>query len=46
MMAACAYRGELLGLMAIHLIILAANKVQPDLTGLIDLYFDCVGALE
>ncbi len=27
--AACAYRWELLGLMAIHLILLAANKAQP-----------------
>lgn len=30
---ACAYRGELLGLMAIHLILLAANMVEPRLAG-------------
>jgi hypothetical protein len=44
--AACAYRGELLGLMAIHLILLAANKVRPDLEGTVDVFSDCVGALE
>ena len=31
--AASAYRGELLGLLAIHLILLAANNVQQDLRG-------------
>ena len=33
--AACSYRGELLGLMAIHLILLAINEVNPGLTGLV-----------
>ena len=28
-----AYRGELLGLMAVHLLLLSANKVQPNLRG-------------
>jgi hypothetical protein len=42
---ACAYRGELLGLMAIHLILLAINKVHPDLPGNMQIYSDCLGAL-
>jgi hypothetical protein len=44
-----AYRGELLGLMAIHLILLAVNKVSPDLTGSITVYSDCeraIGSIE
>ena len=45
-MTACAYRGELLELMAIHLILLAANKVRPGLVGSVDIFSDCVGALE
>ena len=44
--AACAYLGKLLGLMAIHLILLAANIVRPDLEGSIEVHSDCVGALE
>ena len=44
-MAACAYRGELLGLMAIHLLLLAANKVNPHLTGHARIISDCLGAL-
>ena len=43
--AASAYRGELLGLLAIHLILLAANKVQQDLRGLVRNYSNCLGAL-
>jgi len=31
--SACAYRGELVGLLAIHLILLSGNKVNPSLTG-------------
>jgi hypothetical protein len=46
MSVACAYRGKLLGLMAIHLIILAANKVRPNLGGSVDVYSDCLGALD
>ncbi len=42
---ACSYRGELLGLMAIHLILLAINEVNPALTGLVHIYSDCLGAL-
>ena len=42
---ACAYRGELLGLMAIHLILAAANKLAPDLAGKADIYSDCLGAV-
>ena len=40
-----AYRGELMGLMAIHLILLAANEVWPDLRGSATVYSDCLGAL-
>ena len=32
-LAACTCRGELLGLLAIHLILLSVNKVYPDLEG-------------
>ena len=39
-MAACAYRGELLGLLAIHLILLAANKIDPNITGVARIYSD------
>ena len=40
-----AYRVELLGPMAIHLILLAANRVRPDLTGTVKVVLDCLGAL-
>ncbi len=40
-----AYRGELLGLMALHMILLAVNKVDPGLKGEITLHFDCLGAI-
>jgi hypothetical protein len=40
-----AYRGELLGLMALHLILLAVNTVRPDLQGTVVLHSDCLGAL-
>ena len=42
---ACAYRRELLGLMAIHLILLAANKMERRLHGCVKIYSDCLGAL-
>ena len=42
---ACAYRGELLGLLAIHLLLLAANRVDPTLTGEASVYSDCLGAI-
>ena len=42
---ACAYRGELLGLLAIHLILLAINKLRADLVGCVHIGSDCLGAL-
>ena len=42
---ACAYRGELLGLLAIHLVLLAVNKLRPDLEGRVRIVSDCLGAL-
>jgi hypothetical protein len=39
------YRGELLGLMAIHLILQAINEVTPSLRGLVSILSDCLGAL-
>ena len=44
-LAANAYRGELLGLMSIHLLLLSVNKVYPDLKGEVDIVSDCLGAL-
>ena len=41
-----AYRGELLGIMAIHLILLEVNKVSPTLQGRAQIYSDCLVALE
>ena len=43
--AACSYQGELLGLMAIHLILLSVNRIDPTLTGLAHIYLDCLGTL-
>ena len=43
---ACSYRGEHIGLMAIHLILLAKNEVNPGLCGLVHIYSDCLGALD
>ncbi len=43
---ACLYRGELLGLMAIHLILLSAIWVAPTLMGSAHIYSDCLGALD
>lgn len=40
-----AYRGELLGLMQIHLILLAVQKTTPELQGEILIYSDCLGAI-
>jgi hypothetical protein len=42
---ACSYRGELHGLMAIHLILLAVNKCNPALPGSIQIFSNCLGAL-
>ncbi len=41
-----AYRGELLGLMAVHLVLLGVNKLYLDLVGKITVYSDCDGALQ
>ena len=43
---ACAYRGELLGLMAIHLILLGINDFHKGITGSVHIFSDCLGALE
>ena len=39
------YRGELLGLMAIHLILKGVQEFNRDLQGSIHIYSDCLGAL-
>jgi hypothetical protein len=39
------YRGELLGLMAIHLIIPGINEVSQGLQGSVHILTDCFGAL-
>ena len=39
------YRGELVGLMAIHLIILATNEANAGPTGRVKIRSDCLGAL-
>jgi hypothetical protein len=41
-----AYRGELLGLMAIHLILLSENKLHSNLFGSVKIVSDCLGALK
>jgi hypothetical protein len=43
---ACSYRGELVGFMAIHLILLLINEVNRDLSGFVIIYSDCCGALD
>jgi hypothetical protein len=40
------YQGELLGLMAIHLILWGINEVHQDLEGLVHILSDCLGALD
>jgi hypothetical protein len=42
---ACSYRAELLGLMAVHLILLGINTVSPNLEGSVLIFSDCLGAL-
>lgn len=42
---ACAYRGELLGLLAIHLILLSVDTVGEGLEGTLDVYSDCMTAI-
>jgi hypothetical protein len=40
-----AYQGELLGLMAIHLLLLSVNRIHPELKGSVEIISDCLGAL-
>jgi hypothetical protein len=46
LLVANACRGELLGLMAIHLILLSINKMQQNLTGSVEIVLDCLGELK
>jgi hypothetical protein len=41
-----AYRGELLGLLAIHLILLSVNKINQHFSGSVEIVSDCLGALK
>ncbi len=43
--AANTFGGELLGLMAVHLLLLKVNTVSPGLNGWVKIYSDCLGAL-
>jgi hypothetical protein len=43
--AANAYRGELLGLMVIHLLLVSVNRVHKSLSGSAKVVSDCLGAL-
>jgi hypothetical protein len=40
-----AYWGELLHLMAVHLLLLAVDTVLPGLSGCVKIYSNCLGAL-
>ena len=40
-----AYQGELLGLMAIHLLLLSMNKIYPMLKGRVEIVLECLGAM-
>jgi hypothetical protein len=42
---ACSCHGELLHLMAIHLILLAVNKCNPDLQDSVQIFSNCLGTL-
>ncbi len=46
LLVANTYRGELLGLMAIHLILLSINKVHGDLLESVEVVSDCLEALK
>jgi hypothetical protein len=46
LLVANAYRGELLGLMAVHLILLSVNNIHPQLTGSAKVVSDYLGALK
>jgi len=41
-MAACSYGGKLLGLLAIHLVLLSINKINPTLTGSVHIFSNCL----
>ncbi len=41
-----AYRGELLGLMAIHFILLSVNKINQQFSESMEIVSDCLGALK
>jgi hypothetical protein len=41
-----AYRGELLGLMAIHLILLSVDRIHGTVAGNVEVVSDCLGALQ
>ena len=43
--SANAFRGELLGLLALHLLLLSLNRVHPQLEGRVTICSDCLGAL-
>ena len=45
-MSANAYQGELLELMALHLILLSMNKVAQNFEGSVHIYSVCLGALD
>jgi hypothetical protein len=40
-----AYRGKLLGLIAVHLILLSINEIHCNLSGSVEIVSDCLGAL-
>ena len=44
-LAANTYRGELLGLMAVHLLLFSVNRIDKLLKGLVEVVSDCLGAL-
>jgi hypothetical protein len=46
LMVANTYRGELLGLMAIHLILLSIDKINGAINGSAEIVSDCLGALQ
>jgi hypothetical protein len=46
LLVANAYRGEFLGLMAIHLILLSINKLHHALCGSVEIVADCLGTLK
>ena len=44
LVTAGAYQGEILGLVAIHFILMAVNKANTNLQGRDQIYSDCMGA--